>query len=111
MATLITDCDVAAVGYGVIDTNTLNVPTFWTGVQGGELPEDPDNPKAGEVEHRLANSGSLNTVSLNETDSAKHQEMFSYEKYGNSTMTRYTRTIGADPVLPVGVWSRWRKAD
>lgn len=110
MATVVAvDCDTAAKGYLVIDVNTENVPSFWTGVQGGGLPLDPDNPKDGEVEHRLANSGSLNTVSLNETDTAWVQEIISYEKYGNASMTTYRRTLGADPVIPAGVWSRWLK--
>ena len=111
MATVATDCDTAGLGYEVIDQDTENVPTYWTGVKGGELPVDPDNPKDGEVEHRIVNSGSLNTFSLNETDSALCQEIISLNRYGNVTLSKWRRAKGADPDLPVDVWSRWKKVE
>ena len=110
MATVATDCDTAGLGFEVIDENTANVPTYWTGVKGGELP-DPLNPMPYEKEIRIVNSGSLLTFALNETESALCQEIVGLNKYGNVTLSKWRRAKGADPDLPVGVWSRWKKVE
>jgi hypothetical protein len=108
MATVITDCNTAAIGWGVIDTDTDNVPSYWVGVKGGEIP-NPEKPLPYEKEIRLVNSGALMTQSLNETNSALYQEIISYEAYGNIGLTKYSRAKGADPELPLTEWSKWRK--
>lgn len=108
MATVATDCDTAPLGFTVIDVDTDNVPGYWVGVQGGDRP-NPDKPLPNERFIRLQNSGSLETISLNETDSAKFQICTGYEKLGNSTLTTYRRSLGQDPSLPVDVWSEWKK--
>ena len=110
MATVATDCDTAGLGFEVIDENTANVPTYWTGVMGGEIP-NPERPMPDEEEHRIVNSGSLHTFSLNEADTALCQEIVGLNKYGNVTLSKWRRAKGADPDLPVGVWSRWKKVE
>jgi len=110
MATVATDCDTAGLGYEVIDENTANVPTYWTGVMGGEQP-NPDRPMPNEEEIRIVNSGSLLTFALNETESALCQEIVGLQSYGNVTLSKWRRAKGADPALPVDEWSRWKKID
>ncbi len=94
--------------YGVGSTNT---PTYWTGVQGGELPEDPDNPKAGEILHITVEEGAYEVIVMG--DAGVKQRITGLEKYGNVSLATYERFIFPDSPTEEGydVWSQWKKVN
>lgn len=94
--------------YGVGSTNT---PTYWEGVMGGEYPEDPDNPKEGEIVHYRMEEGAYEVIVMGDT--GVKQRITGLEMYGNKMLSTYERHIFPDAPVETGltVWSDWKKVD
>ncbi len=106
MDTVLTATPFTAFGVG-----STNTPTYWTGVQGGEMPEDPANPKAGEVLHVTVEEGAYEVVVMG--DAGVRQRVVGLEKYGNCTLSTYERNIFPDSPVEEGytTWSQWKKVN